>query len=792
MQKPLQFKISSALKNIIGSDLINDDYIAVFELVKNSYDAHATRVEIIFENIYSKNAKIIIKDNGKGMNYDDLIDKWLFVAYSAKKEGTEEDSYSFRDKIKVKRAYAGAKGIGRFSCDRLGHELYLETVKDESKSKVESLLTEWDKFEGDLKDEFINVSVLHETLKKSDYGLKHGTVLEITNLKSSWDREKLLTLKDSLARLINPNSINEEDTFDIKLTVEDEIEADKKQKEKNLKQVDHKKSPLDKEQVDYFKIVNGSVKNLIFDTLGIKTSFIESFVSKDSIKTILYEAGKKVYQIVEKNPYKQFADISFSIYFLNQSAKSTFSRRMGMQPVEYGHVFVYKNGLRIYPYGERGADPLKMDVRKGQGYARNLGTREVIGYISITGNNENLRETSSRGDGLIKTSTYNNLESWFYETLKKLEKYTIDITDWGNFLSDEDFININEVLVKNKGEKNEKVLDVNENLKKLITSLTQAKNVINFDVSADILEILERKSEKSAQGVLKNISEKIKSGDFDQKEVLKTIKNVENKLGDLKDRKDEAESELESKRSEIKELSTELDREIANKLFDEVQIGREKKDLLSLQHQIIHTAGSITWSLDSLIDSINEDKPKEELITDIKDISLEVQRIVSASRFVTKAGFNIEAEKITKDVVQFINDYIENIYTPADSFIHKKRPINISISDSKNIKHKIKFRPFEITVILDNLFSNSRKAKSTDVNLKWSKTKDHITLIFKDNGSGIPSEIEGNIFDFRYSQTDGSGIGLYHVRDLLKKYKATVDVNTKVDKGVEFIIKFPV
>ena len=160
MQKPLQFKISSALKNIIGSDLINDDYIAVFELVKNSYDAHATRVEIIFENIYSKNAKIIIKDNGKGMNYDDLTNKWLFVAYSAKKEGTEEDSYDYRDKIKVKRAYAGAKGIGRFSCDRLGGELYLETVKDEKNPKVETLLTEWDKFEGNLKEELL-ISVLY-------------------------------------------------------------------------------------------------------------------------------------------------------------------------------------------------------------------------------------------------------------------------------------------------------------------------------------------------------------------------------------------------------------------------------------------------------------------------------------------------------------------------------------------------------------------------------------------------------------------------------------------------------
>ena len=60
------------------------DYIAVFELVKNSFDAYATQVDIYFENIYSGNGKIVIQDNGKGMNYDDLLNKWLFVAYSAK------------------------------------------------------------------------------------------------------------------------------------------------------------------------------------------------------------------------------------------------------------------------------------------------------------------------------------------------------------------------------------------------------------------------------------------------------------------------------------------------------------------------------------------------------------------------------------------------------------------------------------------------------------------------------------------------------------------------------------
>ena len=86
------FKISSALKNLIWKELITDQYIAVFELVKNSFDAYATEVTIVFENLYddSKEAKIIIKDNGKGMNYYDLKNKWLFVAYSAKTDGTED------------------------------------------------------------------------------------------------------------------------------------------------------------------------------------------------------------------------------------------------------------------------------------------------------------------------------------------------------------------------------------------------------------------------------------------------------------------------------------------------------------------------------------------------------------------------------------------------------------------------------------------------------------------------------------------------------------------------------
>ena len=119
-QKNLQFRVSTALKSIIGKDLINDKYIAVFELVKNAYDAGAKRVDIIFENVNTLNSKLIIKDDGKGMDLPDIRDKWLFIAYSEKKKENRKevlnkntDKKDYREHFK--RETAGAKGVGRIT-----------------------------------------------------------------------------------------------------------------------------------------------------------------------------------------------------------------------------------------------------------------------------------------------------------------------------------------------------------------------------------------------------------------------------------------------------------------------------------------------------------------------------------------------------------------------------------------------------------------------------------------------------------------------------------------------------
>jgi hypothetical protein len=773
MENQLQFKISSALKDIIGRDLINDDFIAVFELVKNSYDAHATNVEIIFDKIDSLNPKITIKDNGKGMNYDDLINKWLFVAYSAKKEGTEEDNYGYRDKIKIKRAYAGAKGIGRFSCDRLGTNLYLETIKDEPNAKVEVLVTDWEKFEGNLNDEFVNISVIHDTISKSSYDKEKGTVLEITNLRSNWDREKLLKLKSALAKLVNPNTKNSEDSFCINLHVDSEKEEDEKIKESG------KMKKLPKEAI-YRDIVNGDVENLIFETLDLKTTKIISEVSsenKNIITTTLYEGGKVVYKIQEENLLQSLKNIDFTIYYLNQSAKSTFTRRMGIEPVVYGHIFVYKNGLRIYPYGERGEDPLKMDNRKAQGRTRFLGTREVIGYIDIHGQNDDLRETSSRGDGLIKTPTYNGLYEWFYSTLKRLEKYIVEVSDWGKDLSEDDYINLDE---------HERVIA----LQNIVTKLSKSKTLVSIEYAPDLFQILESKQESSARGVLSDIKKKITSDNFDKQDILKGIEKAEKKISSLEKIKDEADDAALEEFIKNEELTNELESEKKKGSWQGALIGTDKERIIGLQHQIFHSSGRINRNIKLLLKHLNPELIDETTRKHLTVMSLESSKINSIANFVTKANFNLKASEIERDIVEFMVGYLNEIYIADDKIIDSD--LKISVNTKGDFEFVKEIRPLEITTLIDIFISNSEK-KDTDaknITFNFYKKKDILIIEVVDDGKrGIEKENLKKIFELGYTTTNGSGIGLYQAMDIVKRMGGDIVAESTKGIGTTFKIR---
>jgi signal transduction histidine kinase len=765
------FKISSALKNLIGSDLITDNFVAVFELVKNSFDARATEVKITFEDIYSKDAKIIIQDNGKGMDYEDLTDKWLFLGFSAKRDNTED----YRDKIKSGRVYAGAKGVGRFSCDRLGKYLNLITISEKPKSKIESIFVDWAKFEKNQRVLFEKIPVTHSVLTKTKYHIKHGTILEITGIPTDfWNRDNFKRLKEKLSKLIRPdlNTSDDIQKFKIILSVPDEADKDIIVLKK-LKQETNNEIQL------YYNTINGEIKNFVFNELDIKTTKIESSIDRNGIITTrLTDRENYIYEIKEKSAYPLLSEIGITLYFLNKSAKDTFKRRTGVPHIDFGSLFIYKNGFRIYPYGERGDDSLGIENRALQGYARYIGLRSLIGEISIIGSNPELRETTSRGDGLVKTEAYNQLtnseDGFLIKILRRLEKYVVDVTQWG---------------VNNEDEtENLSSEQVKENLVKLIANISEG--VLKLDYNKDIINLIANREEKSAKKLVKNF--KRIAAESNNKQLFKEAERIEKTLASALKAKESAEKESLKKDAEKKKIAAELEQQISETLFAKADRGTEKDDLLSIQHHIFrHSAQHITNYIEQLVDSINKDLPKQKLLDIASKISFENKKIITLSRFVTKAQFDTTVTKINADLIKFVNEYVLNVYQEYKHLIMNNQNLKITVTARKGLSFDFSFRPIEIIIILDNLLNNSLKSKAKNVKIVWQEvSKSEIELHVIDDGIGIPDKNKDKIFDPRFTTTNGSGLGLYHTKEVIEKMGGKILVNNKLKQGAEFVLRF--
>ena len=71
---------------LIGEELISDEPVAVVELVKNSYDADATKVDVRFEGeAPERPTRIVVEDDGCGMSLRTVLRAWLEPATNSKR-----------------------------------------------------------------------------------------------------------------------------------------------------------------------------------------------------------------------------------------------------------------------------------------------------------------------------------------------------------------------------------------------------------------------------------------------------------------------------------------------------------------------------------------------------------------------------------------------------------------------------------------------------------------------------------------------------------------------------------
>ena len=626
------FRISTRLKDLIGRELITNQYAAVFELVKNSFDAHAQSVRLTFEP-----DRIVITDNGKGMSHDAILRKWLFVGYSAKHDNTEDVDY--RGPVASGRSsFAGDKGVGRFSCDRLGARLRLCSRAEGN--PVQVLNVDWTRYEEDMTQDFVSVEV--DLQERPSFPQSPpiaprstGTVLEITELRTRWDREALRTLKRGLAKLINPFDPDPA-RFNVRIVAPQHIAADKEAERKGKKH----------------DVVNGRIENNILQVIGQRTTQIRvrTVHGGQTLETTLTDRGRTVYSVREPNTYERLAQssVGIEIYYLNRKAKTVFTRRMGIRSVDFGSIFLFRNGFRVFPIGEENDDFFGLARRKQQGVRRYLGTRDLIGRVEVTAST-GFAEATSRDQGLIRTPEVTDLIRFIVEKgVRRLERYVVDIT-WKDKM-DKDVDDTSRVMLDPSSAE----------ITRLVSGLaaTRGLEVVSYD--PDLVRLVDERSTffQDSLAALEILAEK--TGDplllervTDAKRKLEALDKVADAA-----REGEQRAKKEAKAAEERAAAAERRATSAEESYQSerernaflVAVGSLEEDtILNLHHQIMMHASDVSVGVRTMMRKLRRGVAIDETVwtTFLDMTAFRVRQILTAARFATKRGYKEKAAAIT-------------------------------------------------------------------------------------------------------------------------------------------------
>ena len=735
--------MSTGLKDLIGQGLITNDYVAVFELVKNAFDAHAQSVQVVFLP-----DKIVIADDGKGMSRQDIGNKWLFVAYSAKRDGTEDLDYRHDIRKRRQHAYAGAKGVGRFSCDRLGQTLTLYSrAKDQP---VQILKVDWTQYEEDAKREFGEIGIavkeqpeFPEAVK--DYVARTGTVLEIEGLRSAWDRAQLLGLRRELAKLINPFQSNTND-FNIVITATAEEEADQNIKDEAAPTADTESLPL----------INGPIANTILDVLKKKTtSVLIDISSRKVLATTLHDRGAKIYETREDNPYPGLttANVQAEIYFLNRSAKAVFARRMGLPSVQFGSIFLFRNGFRVFPIGDEKDDFFGLARRHQQGIRRFLGTRDLIGRVEIQGT-QGFDETTSR-DGLIRTPQVQQLIDCVRDKcVRRLERYVVDIawkdkydkdqSDTSRMRRDESSARITQLVSRLAGTKGIELVSYNTELVRIVDEKSSF-----FESSLKALELLADATGNEA--------------------LIEKVEQANRRIRELEAAEAEARAAHQRADARAAELEAKVTKEQERNRFLVAAASLDEDTILNLHHQILMLASDVHSGVRRMMAKLRRASAvtKDQWIDFLEHVAYRNSQIMTASRFATKGGYRQQSAEIDADLAVYMADYITNV-----SSLWAPQGLKTTV-DQATVPFARSFRPIEIGIVIDNLVSNARKARASSIHFCFEVSKrPHSELLIHvaDNGRGWPRSLQplSRAVEKGVTTTNGSGLGLHHVKQVIE------------------------
>src|SRR6266516_3709444 len=731
------FKPRARLVSVLGEQLIRDATVGIIELVKNGYDADADFVRVELVNLsHPDRTTIVVRDNGFGMNLETVLEKWFEPASGHKEIQKKADQRTPRGRLPL-----GEKGVGRFAAQKLGKKLTLVTrAEDETEEIVVEI--DWTGFERE--GAYLDSVPMNWQLREPEIftGRKTGTRLEMVGARSQWTEGDVAKVARNLKRLMSP--FRTPNSFRVQLSCREYRQYE------NL------------DPGDLLDQAHATFVALIDETGRIDYDYqfkLPGYEKRNSSMKASDEGGDLRVSTTKWGDSQRIprcGPVYLNFYLWDRRTDSL--RLSGTTTKELNEavgVSIFRDGIRILPYGEPNDDWLELDKQRYMMSSGAISRKNIIGAIEITQTqNPELKDKTNR-EGLIENDAYFDFVALLRAAVR---------------LAENEFTEDRKQLDK---QKESKAAELRPSLDLLDSSVKALANV-------------SKPLEESAR----RLSEMVKEGRPVGASEIRTLTEFVN--------------ETTAALSDVEKAQEMTRRAVVESIEEYVS---ERDLLLTLSglglaaERFTHEFARLTREAGETLERIRG-KIRDSIPTVMADLNSLSAAIDALQNDIRALGPLFYVRRKTREKELDVARVVENALLLNNTAI---RDSDIQVEVDQVSPLKVVMREGPCTQVFNNLFDNachwlSRTSDNQERKLRVVINGLGQTDLVTNNGPNINPKFRHRIFEPFFttkSEGEGRGLGLYISQEILEEQKAVIlllgegDNPKSFPNGVSFLIRFP-
>lgn len=715
-ENTIYFNFSYFALKLLGKGLYSNHWTAISELVANGLDAQANCVKIYINMIDKEHSTIEIMDNGTGMSYEDLANKYVLIGKDKRTDDTVDE--------KLKNQFMGRKGIGKLAALYLSNKYYLLSKTKEYGEGAWCL----DASNVDGSDiphlDRCHLKSINIEAKEAWNVFETGTMIRLTNVNlTNFGVKSIEGFKARLADFYLLDELGSKIEVAIIQNTGDKIEF-----------TEVKKSIAFKNMCVFYANTQNDLSNRLAESIKMPSDIPEIAEKERTVEKVpadFFEvSGKQNFFDDDGNeialPYKLTGWVGIHTSIKKEEANRNdedFLKNKTYRP----------NQLRLY-------------VR------RKLAVENFLDYI------KNTQAFSNYIEGEIS-----------FDILDNNQLEDIATSNRQGFIEDDDRI----ILLVNL-------------LKPIINYLIRKRVKLGGIVNEEEKQYREKEKERIEQEKRIALKQK-KREEILRREAEERQKEEERKRKKVEDEKKEETQKRKAAEERALTLNVNLGSEKKRNDFLVDSLGEDQINFAKRLHMLKINTSTMNKVIKKQIMKLQRGKLTEEDIWDsLKSMSYLTMRMRAVLQYGALAKFNTKEEITNGDVFEFIKEYCDNI-------LKQYEDIKVHVNNHDSDVFVIGFVPQDISIILDNVISNSIKAKANNLFINMYVENEHARIDIVDDGRGLDKNITNieDLFEFGKGYTDiGTGVGLYHIKDIVENnMQGTVSINKDIEKGFELQIR---